>query len=68
MQVIVLCGEGKHFCAGLDFSAFMNIMQELGDPALCPGQVRSRLMQNIRFMQVCIGSFCCLTRSARIRI
>lgn len=52
MQVIVLCGQGKHFCAGLDFSAFMTIAQELADPTLCPGQARNRLMQTIRFMQV----------------
>jgi enoyl-CoA hydratase/carnithine racemase len=53
VQVIVLCGEGSHFCAGLDFSTFTSIARQLADPALCPGQARNSLMQTIRFMQVC---------------
>jgi Enoyl-CoA hydratase/isomerase len=51
VKVIVLSGEGKHFCAGLEFTTFEEVARSLADPSVCPGQARLRLMRNLRFMQ-----------------
>lgn len=51
-QVIVLCGEGKNFSAGMEFLALNSVVERLGGPELCPGRARSSLMHTIRFMQV----------------
>jgi len=52
VRAIVLCGEGKHFCAGLDFSTFSDISDSLADESACPGTARTRLFHTIQTMQV----------------
>lgn len=60
VRAIVLCGEGKHFCAGVDFSLFNDISQSLSDDSACPGTARSRLFQTIQTMQVRARAACSL--------
>lgn len=52
VRAIVLCGEGKQFCAGLDFTTFNHISASLSDSSACPGTVRSKLFTTIQTMQV----------------
>jgi enoyl-CoA hydratase/carnithine racemase len=52
VRVIVLCGAGKNFCAGLDFTTFDSIAERLDQKDACPGRIRRELMTTIEAMQV----------------
>ncbi len=47
---VVLCGKGKHFCAGIDFAALEGVVRVLD--AKCPGRARERLFRDILRWQV----------------
>lgn len=51
VRVIVLSGEGKHFCAGIDLSMLMDISQFSES---CEGRKRERVREKIIFLQDCI--------------
>lgn len=51
VRVIVLSGEGKHFCAGIDLSMLMNISQFSES---CEGRKREQVREAIIFLQDCI--------------
>ena len=50
MQVL-LKGQGKNFCAGIDFSALNSINNTINVP--CPGRAREALRRHILKWQVC---------------
>lgn len=53
-RVIVLQGEGKHFCAGIDLSLLMSIRQETEDA--CEGRMREKLRQMVLRLQAPINA------------
>ena len=53
VRAIILAGEGKNFCAGIDLSLLMNI-QQFNDG--CPARSREKLRNFILFLQDCITS------------
>lgn len=56
VRVVILAGEGKHFCAGIDLSMFEDIMFEHEDPARASEQFVSHvraLQQNIESLRNC---------------
>lgn len=54
VRVVVLTGEGKHFCAGIDLSLLMNIQRFNEDN--CEGRKREKLRQFILKLQNTISS------------
>lgn len=52
MQV-VLTGQGRNFCAGIDFSALEVVTHVLD--AGCPGRARERLLRSIQRWQVLLA-------------
>lgn len=51
VHVVILAGEGKHFCAGMDLSVLGSIQQRLSD---APGDGRQGLVDFIEKIQDCI--------------
>lgn len=49
VRVILLKGEGKHFCAGIDLQFLGAIQKEIGDK--CPGKTREKLRKLILSLQ-----------------
>lgn len=49
-RAIVVTGEGKHFCAGLDTSLLSGSLA-IDDPSLCPGRTRLAFMSHLRCLQ-----------------
>lgn len=65
VRAIALCGQGKHFCAGLDFSTFKHISASLADESACPGKARTELFKTILSMQVRCGHSHCARGTVR---
>ena len=55
MQVL-LRGQGKNFCAGIDFTALNSISATVNVP--CPGRAREALRRHILHWQVCQHGQC----------
>ena len=55
---VVLCGKGKHFCAGIDFAALEGVTRVMD--AKCPGRAREQLFRDILRWQVQAPSPCAL--------
>lgn len=53
-RVVVLQGEGKHFCAGIDLELLMGIRQETADD--CEGRMREKLRQLVITLQAPINA------------
>jgi enoyl-CoA hydratase len=53
VRVIILSGEGKHFCSGIDLSMLQNIVQ--GDTA-CAARIREQLRKQILSLQATVSS------------
>lgn len=57
---VVLSGEGRNFCGGIDLSVARSILKTVHD-AQCPSRAREKLRRDILAMQVCscgmIGRF-----------
>jgi enoyl-CoA hydratase len=51
-RVIILSGEGKHFCAGIDLSMFQTLQQSEGDE----GRKREQLRKNILKLQASVNA------------
>ncbi len=49
IRAIVLSGEGKHFCAGIDIALLMEIRSQISDD--CEGRTREKLRQLILHLQ-----------------
>lgn len=49
VRAIVLHGEGRHFCAGIDLQFLQSMQKEVADA--CPGRMRENLLSKIRAMQ-----------------
>lgn len=54
VRVVVLEGEGKHFCAGIDLSLLMSIRQETMDN--CEGRMREKLRKMVLKLQAPINA------------
>jgi len=52
VRSLVLYGEGRSFCGGLDLSLLQSIREGLGDAAACPGRSREAFRRLILQMQV----------------
>ncbi|RMG66577.1 MAG: crotonase/enoyl-CoA hydratase family protein [Bacteroidetes bacterium] len=52
VRVVILSGEGHHFCAGIDLTMLMSINQDMQDS--CEGRKRERLRRHILYLQDCI--------------
>ena len=50
MGQVVLTGQGKNFCGGIDFSALHHILQLRNQD--CPGRAREQLRRSIMQWQV----------------
>lgn len=55
VRAIVLCGDGKNFCAGLDLNTLAGIRSTLS-AGECPAWTRHEFRLRIESMQVC---YCC---------
>ncbi|MCR9106868.1 MAG: crotonase/enoyl-CoA hydratase family protein [Gammaproteobacteria bacterium] len=56
VRAVVLAGNGKHFCAGLDLAMFGDLTQEIADPARRAEQLRKtilRLQGNLNAIENC---------------
>lgn len=58
VRVVVLSGEGKHFCSGIDLSLLMSITNT---EETCNARLREKLRKQILHLQSCITSIeaCC---------
>jgi enoyl-CoA hydratase len=54
VRVIVLSGEGKHFCAGIDLELLMNVTAI--NAVKCEGRKREKLRQNVLKLQAPINA------------
>lgn len=54
VRVIVLSGEGKHFCAGIDVSMLMNI-SNFADKG-CEARKREHFIKGLQYLQECVSS------------
>ncbi|GAB3378888.1 crotonase/enoyl-CoA hydratase family protein [Spongiibacter taiwanensis] len=51
VRVVVLCGEGKHFCAGIDLAMFAELLPENPDSELDDARVAERFRQIVLRLQ-----------------
>jgi hypothetical protein len=49
---VILSGEGRNFCGGIDLSVARSILKTVND-AQCPSRARETLRRDILAMQVC---------------
>ncbi len=54
MRVIVLSGEGNHFCSGIDISLLAGLKQSTADA--CEGRTREKLRRLVLELQDCINA------------
>jgi len=54
VRVIILSGEGKHFCAGIDLAMLMDLNQH--DAIECEGRKREEIRKVIYHLQDCISA------------
>lgn len=53
-RVVVLSGNGKHFCAGIDLELLMAIRQETADD--CEGRIREKIRGFVKILQAPINA------------
>ena len=54
VRAIVLCGEGKHFCSGIDLELLMNVTEL--NQIKCEGRKREKMRQNVLDLQAPINA------------
>lgn len=54
VRVVVLGGNGKHFCSGIDLAMLMGVQQAIKDA--CPGRTNENLRRAILDLQDCLTS------------
>ncbi len=54
VRAIILHGEGKHFCAGMELATFMELQQEVNQE--CEGRKREDMKAYILMIQDCISA------------
>jgi enoyl-CoA hydratase len=54
VRVVILCGEGKHFCAGIDLELLMNVTSI--NAIKCEGRKREKMRQNVLNLQAPINA------------
>jgi len=50
VRVVILCGEGRHFTAGIDMEALAHVGQMVASKG-CPGRARENLLKFVRHAQ-----------------
>ncbi len=53
-RVVILQGEGRHFCAGIDLELLMAIRQETADD--CEGRIREKIRAFVKLLQAPINA------------
>jgi enoyl-CoA hydratase/carnithine racemase len=56
VRAVVLAGEGRHFCAGIDLAALAELLAEARAAGACPGRQRLTLLKRIVAFQDAISS------------
>ena len=54
IRCIILSGEGKHFCAGIDLSMLMNVTGL--DHIKCEARKREKFIEDLQYLQECISA------------
>ena len=52
IRCIVISGEGKHFCAGIDLAMLMNVTGL--DHIKCQARKREKFIEDLKYLQECI--------------
>lgn len=53
-RIIILKGNGKHFCAGIDVSMLFELLQK--SETSCQGRQREQFLKNVTKLQACINA------------
>lgn len=51
VRVVVLCGEGRHFCAGIDLAMFAELLPETSEQSLDQARIAERFRQIVLRLQ-----------------
>eukprot|EP00892_Ulva_mutabilis_P004435 jgi/Ulvmu1/2363/UM013_0211.1 len=57
VRAVVVYGEGKHFCAGIDYSIFRTLAEVVTDETVCPGMARRTVFSRTQTMQDTCSAF-----------
>jgi hypothetical protein len=59
VRVLVVCGQGRNFCSGVDVGLISSMTLQMVQGSKCPARQRERLRQQLFKLQVAIGMCCC---------
>ncbi|MDD3763582.1 MAG: enoyl-CoA hydratase-related protein [Nevskiales bacterium] len=56
LRAAILCGDGKHFCAGIDLSILQWLDGVVSDPQACPSRAREKVHAFIEHAQAALNA------------